>query len=77
MNILVQISLHTCPFVSLASCTEHLFVFGMIDVRLLKQGAYLQAICSSEDSQGDPAAGVFSLVFLALISPLGRLSQFC
>ena len=52
-------------------------MFGMIDVRLLKQGAYLQAICSSEDSQGDPAAGVFSLVFLALISPLGRLSQFC
>ena len=47
-------------------------MFGMIDVRLLKQGPYLEAICSREDSWGNPAAGDFSLVFLPLTLP--RLS---
>ena len=44
-------------------------MFGMIDLRLLKQGPYLQAVCSREDSWGNPAVGDFSLVFLLLTLP--------
>ena len=69
VNMLVQLPLHTCPFVISPSCIEHTSVFGMINVRLLKQGPYLEAICSREDSWGNPAAGDFSLVFLPLTLP--------
>lgn len=70
MSILVQICLHACLFVISANCIEHLCVLGMTDRRLRKQGPYCQAVCSGEDSWGNPVAGVFSLVYLTLISPL-------